>query len=169
MIIRQEQTTDYPKIYNLVKIAFETAPVKDGDEQEYVNGLRASNKYISELALVAEESKLLIGHIMLTKLEIAGSVQSFQELLLSPICVEFSNRNQGVGTALIEESFRIATKMGYAAVFVLGDPSYYSRFGFVPTSDFSITNDGNIPQKYIMARELFSGALKNKNGKIKLV
>lgn len=31
MIIRPEQTIDFPEIYDLVKSAFETAKVKDGD------------------------------------------------------------------------------------------------------------------------------------------
>ena len=55
MIIRQETKEDFKEIYKLVKNAFETARVSNGKEQDYVNELRASSKYIPELALVVEE------------------------------------------------------------------------------------------------------------------
>jgi putative acetyltransferase len=58
--IRQEGKSDYTTIYNLIKTAFETAKVKDGDGQDSVNELRNSNKYIPELALVAEENGNII-------------------------------------------------------------------------------------------------------------
>ena len=169
MLIRQEKSTDYYEIYNLVKTAFETAPVKDGDEQDFVNHLRASDKYIPKLALVAEKSKSLIEHIMLTKTQIKCDTKSCQELLLAPLCVEISNRNNGVGAMLVKESFRLAVEMGYTAVFVVGDPLYYSRFGFTPTSNFGITNNSDIPQKYVMACELLPDSLKNKEGIICIV
>lgn len=169
MIIRQEQTADYEAIYQLVKTAFETARVKDGDEQDYVNNLRKTPNYIPGLALVAEEKGLLIGHIMLTKMQIKGIGQIFEELLLSPVCVMLSHRNQGTGGSLIKESFRLAENMGYSAVFLCGDPAYYSRFGFRPTSDFGIVNHSDIPQKYVMCCELIPNALQNKSGVINIV
>lgn len=169
MVIRQEQETDYKEIYQLVKTAFETAPNKDGDEQDYVENLRNSKKYIPELALVAEIDGSLIGHIMLTKMQIESNEETFEELLLSPLCVALPYRKQGVGGKLIRESFRLAKTMGYSAVFLCGDPAYYSRFGFRPTSDFGIVNNGDIPQKYVMSCELSSNSLRNKSGRINIV
>ncbi len=67
MIIRRETPEEYGQIYDLVKIAFQTAKVSDGKEQDFVNQLRASGSYVPELALVAEENGKLIGHIMLSK------------------------------------------------------------------------------------------------------
>lgn len=67
MIIRQENKNDFEKIYQLVKTAFETAEVKDGDEQDFVNELRSSNHYIPELAFVAELDGEIIGYIMMTQ------------------------------------------------------------------------------------------------------
>lgn len=66
-IIRQETEQDHPAIYDLIRTAFETAKVSDGDEQDFAVNLRNNSKlYIPELALVAEEGGKLIGHIMLT-------------------------------------------------------------------------------------------------------
>lgn len=169
MIIRQERPEEYETIYKLVKKAFETAPVTDGDEQDYVNALRASERYIPQFALVAEENGSLIGHIMLTKTLIESGTQISEELLLSPVCVALPFRKRGVGGALIQESFRLAKEAGYSAVFLCGDPAYYARFGFRATSDFGILNKGNIPQQYVMACELFPNALQNRSGTINIV
>jgi len=40
MYIRQEKPEDFDKIYELVREAFETVDVKEGDEQDYVKELR---------------------------------------------------------------------------------------------------------------------------------
>lgn len=166
MIIRQEREAEFPGIYKLVKTAFETAAVKDGDEQEYVGFLRKSENYIPELALVAEKDAVLIGHIMLTKIAVENSGGAFEELLLAPLCVALARRNQGVGAALVAESFRLARDMGYSAVFLCGDPAYYSRFGFRLTSDFGITPGNAIEQRYVLGCELTRGALRHKSGVI---
>lgn len=169
MYIRPEQPEDYEEIYELVKIAFETAAVKEGDEQDYVVELRNGSRYIPELALVAVEGDILIGHIMLTETELISGKEHHWELLLSPLSVALQHRKQGVGGALIKECFRIAKEMGYSAVFLCGDPEYYKRYGFHRASAFGIRNAGNLPQKYVMTYELYPNALKNKSGSINIV
>ena len=67
LIIRTEHEKEFNQIYDFVRIAFETAQVSDGNEQNFVNELRASENYIPELALVALVDGNIIGHIMLTK------------------------------------------------------------------------------------------------------
>jgi predicted N-acetyltransferase YhbS len=168
MYIRQERPEDYKKIYELVKKAFETAAVKDGDEQDYVTELRKSGRYIPELALVAAEGDLLIGHIMLTETELVSEKDRFRELLLSPLCVALEYRRRGAGGVLIQESLRLAKEKGYSAVFLCGDPEYYMRHGFRKAADFGIINAGEISQEHVMAYELLPGALKNRKGTIRI-
>ncbi len=40
------------------------------------------------------------------------------------------HRRRGVGAALIGKGVELAEKRGWEAVFVLGEPGYYDRFGF---------------------------------------
>ena len=40
--IRQENKNDYKDVYNVIKIAFETAEHSDGNEHNLVNSLRLS-------------------------------------------------------------------------------------------------------------------------------
>ena len=80
MLIRRERPEEFSRIYDLVKIAFQTAKVTNGKEQDFVNQLRAGDNYIPELALVAEEDGKLIGHIMLTKTYIIGDKRKYEAL-----------------------------------------------------------------------------------------
>ena len=82
------------------------------------------------MALVAEEGGKFLGHIMLTKTCVVTSGSKFEALLLAPLSVALEHRNRGIGSKLVKESFDLAKSFGYKAVFVVGDPAYYSRFSF---------------------------------------
>ena len=159
MIIRRETPEEFSQIYELVKVAFKTAKVSNGKEQDFVNQLRSSGSYIPELALVAEENGKMIGHIMLTKTYIVNSGNKFETLLLAPISVALEYRNRGVGSNLIKESFKLAKGMGYTSVILVGDPAYYHRFGFKTAVNFGIKHAHNIPDENVMACELVQDAL----------
>lgn len=68
--------------------------------------------------------------------------------------------------ALIEEGFKIAKSLGYNSVFVVGDPNYYNRLGFLETVHFNITNINSTPDKLFMCYQLEENSLKNITGKI---
>ena len=84
MLLRQEREAEFPAIYDLVKTAFETARVSNGDEQNFVARLRAGGNYIPELALVAEEEGKLIGHIMLTRTFIETAARPAAPVVIGP-------------------------------------------------------------------------------------
>lgn len=106
---------------------------------------------------------------MLTEMKLIAGEDCHRELLLSPLCVALQHRNQRIGGKLITESIRVAKEMGYSAVFLCGDPEYYKHYGFRSTSVFGIRNIGNLPQKYVLAYELYPNALENKSGSINIV
>lgn len=164
MIIRQETPEDFDQIYDLVKVAFQTAKVSNGKEQDFVNQLRAGGNYLPELALVVEENGEIIGHIMLTKAHITGASGKFPVLLLAPVSIVLSQRGKGIGSRLIRESFGLARKMGYGIVLLVGDPSYYVRFGFNKASSFGIKPTHDIPDENVMVCELAPGVLKGVSG-----
>lgn len=168
MIIRRETAADLDSIYDLVKVAFQTAQVTNGQEQDYQARLRAGDDYIPELALVAEEDGVLVGHIMLTKTYITCQDHKAEALLLGPISVLLEHRKRGIGTRLINESLRLAQEMGYTAAFLVGDPAYYRRFGFEPTANYGITDTHGIPDEYVMVRPLVKSALSGISGTVYL-
>jgi predicted N-acetyltransferase YhbS len=168
LIIRQENPREFQLIHDLVKVAFQTAKVSNGDEQNFVDKLRASGNYLPQLALVAEENARVIGHIMLTKTYIATGYFKFEALLLAPLSVTLEYRNRGIGSRLVKESLGLATKMGFKAVFVVGDPAYYGRFGFKSSAQCGVTHDPPIPDPYVMVYELTPNSLAGVHGTVNL-
>ena len=168
MIIRQETPQDFARIYDLVKVAFQTAQVTNGKEQDFVEQLRNSPAYIPALARVAEQDGELVGHIMLTRTYIIRGDEKIEALFLGPISVVLERRKQGIGSALMEESLELAKAMGNKSVFLVGDPAYYRRFGFQPTANFGIKETEPIPDEYVMVCLLVDHALDGITGTIRL-
>jgi putative acetyltransferase len=166
MMLRQEKEADFPAIYDLVKTAFQTAKVSNGDEQNFVDRLRASGNYLPGLALVAEDGVKLIGHIMLTKTSFETASGRRPILLLGPLAVVLERRRQGIGAQLVHEACRLAKAQGHTAVILVGDPAYCSRFGFRPAIHFGIANTDQIPNENVMACELVPEALHGLQGTI---
>jgi putative acetyltransferase len=69
-----------------------------------------------------------------------------------------------VGTSLVREGITRARKLGYDAVFVLGDPDYYQRFGF----SGALAGSFEVPWKgpNFMALEIREGSLAGMAGKL---
>jgi len=74
---------------------------------------------------VAEEDGWIVGHVLLSRMD-----APFRALALAPVSVIPTRQRSGVGSALIKEAANRARGEGWAAIFVLGDPNYYKRFGF---------------------------------------
>ena len=166
MIIRQATENDYDAIYDLVKIAFETAKVSDGKEQDFVSELRNRESYLQELEFVAEEDEQLIAHVLLSKQIVEIAKENYTGVLVAPLCVEISRRGKGIGGAILIHAFEQAIKKGYTSAFLVGDPNYYGRFGFRQTGAFGIENVTQIPDEFVLAAELFPGALDRVQGTI---
>lgn len=163
--IRMATTDDHDEIYKLIETAFQTAKVKDGDEQDYAVGLRHKEGYIPELELVAELDGKLIGHIMLTEKHVVQpDGTTFSALLISPLSVLLEYRDKGVGSALMWEGMAKGWSLGYKAAFLVGDPAYYSRFGFKQTSLYGIHPKSGIPEQFVQVCELVPDALKGITG-----
>ena len=54
----------------------------------------------------------------------------FRALALAPVSVAPEHQRKAIGRSLIEEGLQQARKQEWDAVFALGDPAYYGRFGF---------------------------------------
>lgn len=148
--IRQETSNDYETVFDVVKNAFEKAEHTDGDEHNLVGRLRKSESFIPELSLVAEIDGEIVAQIMFTKIKVADTVQ----VSLAPVSVLPSFQGKGLGAALIKEGHKIATALGYEFSILLGHPTYYPKFGYVPASSFGITAPFEVPDEAFMAINL---------------
>ena len=76
---------------------------------------------------------------------------------LGPLAVARDRRDRGLGKALIGESVAWARRAGHRAIFVLGQPPYYERFGFSVEAARPFASP--YPADNMMALELRPGAL----------
>ena len=86
---------------------------------------------------------------------------------LAPMAVLPEFQNQGIGSKLVKEGLRHCSRENNDAVFVLGHPDFYTKFGFLPSVKYGIKSDYDVPDETFMAIELKSGILDGKQGTIK--
>lgn len=147
MLIRQERTDDVAAIRAVTAAAFAGMPYSmppvdpDGvpGEASLVGWLRESAGWIPELSLVAEEDGEIVGHAVATR----GSVDrqgldDVPALGLGPVSVAPDRQNSGIGSALVRGVIAAADDLGEPLMVLLGEPAYYSRFGFKPAAELGI-------------------------------
>ena len=82
------------------------------------------------LSLATYQDDALIAHVLFTLIGDEGEKAQRAGALLAPLGVVPAHQGQGVGGALVRAGLARLETMGVRQVFVLGDPAYYSRFGF---------------------------------------
>jgi putative acetyltransferase len=113
-------------------LAVHRAAFGRGDEAELVRRLCEAGDNACELMAEAETG--VIGHVVYSPCRIEHGDDG-RVLGLAPVAVLPTWQRQGVGTALINQSLDAMRAEGRVrAVVVLGEPDYYSRFGFTPAS-----------------------------------
>lgn len=124
--------------------AFLNAPHTSHTEQFIVNALRQAGKLT--LSLVADAGGEVIGHVAVSPVAISdGAIAWFG---LGPISVLPEHQRQGVGSRLMREALRILREQDAAGCVLLGDPGYYSRFGFQADPNLTLLN---VPPEYFLA------------------
>ena len=130
MIRYARAAADHAAIAAAVEAAF-----GQPDEARLVERLRAAGDVMFEL--VAVESGDIVGHILFSRLW-ADSQNLYAAL--APLAVRPGLQGAGVGSALVRASLDSAREFGAHGVIVLGDPDYYSRFGFSTAAAAKVTS-----------------------------
>ncbi len=105
------------------------------DEARLVEALHAADAAPVSLVAVEESSGGVIGHVLFSPVEIDNGGSSIRVVGLAPVGVLPEHQGQGVGSRLIREGLEACREAGYDAVVLLGEPGYYSRFGFERQAD----------------------------------
>ena len=126
MIIRSEEPPDGDAIREVVGHAFAEAPHSSGTEPAIVDALRASDALT--ISLVAVEEAVVVGHIAVSPVVTKNGAAGW--FGVGPVSVIPSCQRKGIGSALVREALAQLRRSGSAGCVVLGDPSYYRKFGF---------------------------------------
>ena len=84
-----------------------------------------------------------------------GHLSANDVLGVAPLAVTPERQHAGIGTALMTELIGRADADGWPLLLLLGDPTYYERFGFEPAAGIEITYGAlGGPDRYFQARRL---------------
>jgi len=159
MLIRAEKECDRDAVYAVNKSAFEMP-----SEADLVDVLRQQAQPV--VSLVAEENGEVVGHIMFSPVSLSDH-PNLKLMGLSPIAVAPVHQRTGIGSALVRSGLDQCRQLDFVAVVVLGHPDYYPRFGFLPSSQFGIDSEYDVPEEVFMAMELRPEALTGKTGRVR--
>jgi putative acetyltransferase len=123
VVIRERQPADDDAIRLLNDDAFGGTY-----ESKLVEDLRAGKLAVIEL--VAADGPAIVGHILFSVLGVRRGNRPLRALALAPVSVRRDRQRQGIGSRLIRSGLERARQLGWQAVFLVGHPSYYPRFGF---------------------------------------
>jgi predicted N-acetyltransferase YhbS len=151
--IESEQPGDSAAIEALLDEAFGADRRK---KQSY--RFRQQTGPIKALSLVARDGGRVIGTIRQWPVSILADSDGLPALLLGPIGVAADRRKERVGDRLMRESLRLADELGHRIVLLVGDLSYYGRFGFRSAAAHGIFMPGEQPER-LQVLELEPGAL----------
>ena len=133
VIVRRERQTDRAASRAVQGAAFdqgEGEPV----EARLLDELRECDGWLPALSWVAEIDGQIVGHNVCTR----GYVNNVPCVGLGPIGVLPGSQHAGVGSALMHAMIGAADAVGEPLIALLGDTGYYSRFGFVPSTDLGV-------------------------------
>lgn len=163
--IRRERPEDFRETEILTRKAFWDVYKPGCDEHLVAHKLREAAVFVGELDLVACEGEPIVGNIMYTRARvIAANGQVHEGLCMGPVSVLPTHQGRGIGGRLIEESVAIAKEMGFAGIFLYGNPFYYARFGFRKAEEFGVMTSDGKSYDYFMGLELAPGRLAGVSG-----
>jgi putative acetyltransferase len=127
---------------------FEVRPVQPADREavrrvnaaafggdrvpDMVEALTAAGDVL--VGLVAEVNGDVVGHVQLSRCWVDARERLVEVAVLSPLATAPDHQRRGIGTALVAHAIATAREAGEPAVFLEGDPDFYSSRGFVAGS-----------------------------------
>lgn len=144
LIIRSEALEDVAAIETVTQSAFLDAPHTNHKEQFILAALRDAG--VLTISLVAEMDGAIVGNIAVSPVSISdGALGWFG---IGPVSVIPKLQGRGIGSQLMREALARLSEQGASGCVVLGDPSYYRRFGFKSEVRLVLPD---VPLEYFMA------------------
>ncbi len=158
---RPERSVDILGIHAVHARAFPT-----GAEAALVDAGRGAGRLSPSLVVCdagADALGRVAGHIAFSPVSAPGAHGGVG---LAPLAVVPEARRHGVGAALVRAGLQACRQAGHRFVVVLGDPAYYSRFGFEPASKWGLSDEYGGGDAF-QAIELVAGAIPETGGLVR--
>jgi putative acetyltransferase len=131
------------------------------EESRVVRRLHDADTAVVSLVAVADDR--VVGHVLFSPVTVDGQGASVELVGLAPVGVLPENQHGGVGSSLVRRGLDECREAGADAVVVLGDPEYYSRFGFERASAYRLGNEYGADEEF-MVKPLHDGAVDDVGG-----
>jgi putative acetyltransferase len=144
-LIRDERPDDIDAIRSVVERAFAHHPHSQQTEHIIVRELRIAGQLI--LPKVGMLDGKIIGYATFSPVRLSPDHDGWYGL--GPVAVDPVHQGVGFGSMLIESALEQLKRGGACGCVVLGEPRYYSRFGFVPEPNLTLEG---VPPEYFLAQ-----------------
>jgi putative acetyltransferase len=159
--IRLESVGDEAAVRRVNKQAFARQ-----NEANLVDALRNAGDGI--ISMVAMQDEQIVGHIMFSPVQIESTSKGIKKAVgLGPMAVLPNYQGQGIGSQLVEKGLQACKECGFTVAVVLGHPTFYPRFGFVPAKPLGIRWEQDVPEDVFMVMALAENALADVTGVVK--
>jgi predicted N-acetyltransferase YhbS len=128
--------------------------------------VREGTPPVSRFCLMARVGGELVASVRFTEVTIGGKGGA---LLLGPLAVEERYAGLGYGKRLVADGLEQARNAGIRLVVLVGDESYYGRFGFKRVAPGQIRLPGPVDPARVLAVELSPGALEDASGLVEAI
>ena len=135
-MIREAQDPDLEEIFNLIHTSFANKA-----ESDLVRQLILDKDLL--INLIFESSDTILGNVVVSKVTMEPDIGLFCGGV-APLSVLPEHQSYGIGSKLIKAAIKNSEKMEMDALFLLGDPNYYERFGF----NVSDLKSGYMPEHF---------------------
>ncbi|GAA1461516.1 GNAT family N-acetyltransferase [Williamsia maris] len=159
MLIRPLDRTDTAETNAMLAVihaAFTTPESPDTEpvEVELTRRLLAGPDAVDALTLVAlsRDTHEIVGMVMGTQSWIGDE----RAVGLGPLAVAPDAQSHGIGSALVHAVVAASDALRYPVAALLGEPAYYSRFGFVAAETLDVRSPDPQWGTYFQARRLSS-------------
>jgi putative acetyltransferase len=159
MEIRPFTTTDADAVFEVHRRAFGGRT----EESRIVERLHDADAAVVSLVAVVDDH--IVGHVLFSPVTVDDHGTGAELVGLAPVGVLPDSQNEGVGSSLIQRGIGACRAAGVDAVVVLGDPAYYSRFGFERASDYGLDNEYGADEGF-MIKPLHEGAIDGLHGTV---
>lgn len=124
--VRSETAHDASTIHSLTEEAFRFAEHTSHTEQFITDALRRAGQLT--ISLVAIDQDEIVGHVAISPVTLSDGTVGWYGL--GPVAVSPSRQRRGIGAVLIDSALTALRRQEAKGCVVLGEPSYYGRFGF---------------------------------------
>ena len=150
--IRLETPGNEPGVRHVHEAAF-----PGPEEADIVDRIRREAPAGWQSLVALDEEGSIVGHLLLSPCRVkdADGEPVGEVLALGPVAVLPAVQRRGIGSALMSAAIGLAVARAIPAVVLLGYPSYYLRFGFLPARGLGLLPPADAwPDSAWMARRL---------------